>query len=100
VTTFAVTLTTTDSALRLVFEAVGIDTVAEGPSSLARDEKNPPGQYIALSAALAVAAVVTVLLHRWYKARPLDLPKRDRQFDLWPPSPPPYPPAPSSESVS
>lgn len=97
VTTFAVTFNTTDTALRLVFEAAGIDTVAEGPSSLAGDERNPPGQYAALLAALAVAATVTVLLYIWYQARPLGRLERQPQFEL---RPPPHPPASSSESES
>ena len=67
---FVAISSTTELVLRLTLEAVGLDTTVTGPTG--GDEKNPPGQYVALLAALAVGVLGTLLLRRWYHSAPTD----------------------------
>jgi hypothetical protein len=67
---FVAIFSTTQLVLRLALEAVGVDTTVAGPTG--GDEKNPPGQYVALFAALAVGVLGTLLLWRWYHSAPTD----------------------------
>jgi hypothetical protein len=69
---FLAIFSTTGLVLRLVLEAVGVDTTVAGPTG--GDEKNPPGQYVALLAALAVGVLGTLLLRRWYHSAPTPVP--------------------------
>ena len=66
--TFLAIFLTTQLVVQLALEAVGVDTTATGPTGGFRDEKNPPGQVVALLAGLAVGVLGTLLLRRWYHA--------------------------------